>query len=283
MPRFKQPRAIENQFQSTIFNILNRLLPQKHHDETNQTWIGKIANLRDSPLMIQWADWSAHRMVHAVATQNASNWREAAERSMRGRLLYTAMQEELAGSTGVQLRSIARKNAALIRSVPYDVAQRLNNHVIRGQQTGMRAETIAKVLSVEFPKLTTSRVQLIARTQTAAASTDLTEARALSIGLDWFEWETSEDKRVRPAHKKMDKVLVSWHDLPSPEALLGISSTLGRYAPGRCPNCRCIPSPILTLDDVAWPHRVYTAGSIVRMTRAQFQNLSGIPARRKAA
>jgi uncharacterized protein with gpF-like domain len=63
-------------------------------------------------------------------------------------------------------------------------------------------------------------------------------ARSEDLNLTYFEWDTSQDQRVRPSHRLMSGMLVAWNDLPAPEKLAGIKSTLGKYAPGMCPNCR---------------------------------------------
>ncbi len=142
-----------------------------------------------------------------------------------------------------------------------------------------RLRRIAKAMRLRFPELMTSRVQLIARTQAAMASSMLTQSRAEDLNLRWLEWDTSSDQRVRPSHRAMNGVLLTWNDPPSPEALIGIKSSLGAYLPGQAPNCRCIPAVLLSADDVTWPRKVYQAGAIHQMTRAKFQQLTGVPNR----
>jgi uncharacterized protein with gpF-like domain len=91
------------------------------------------------------------------------------------------------------------------------------------------------------------------------------------VGADWYTWETSEDQRVRRSHKKMQGVVVPWAQDPDPEALIGEESTLGHYSAGSCPSCRCYAAPILTLEDINFPARVYWQGEIHRMTKQQFK------------
>ena len=120
-----------------------------------------------------------------------------------------------------------------------------------------------------------SHIQLIARTETSKTSTALTRARSEELHLPAYVWRTSKDGRVRPSHRLMDGVICFWNDPPAPEALLGIKSTLGHYCCGDAPNDRCYPEPLLRLDAVSWPHKVFAGGSIQSMTRAAFAGVAG--------
>jgi len=72
----------------------------------------------------------------------------------------------------------------------------------------------------------------------------------------------------------MDEVLIKWSDAPSPEALIGVKSSLGKYHAGDCPNCRCYPEPVVNLDNIQWPAKVYSNGAITMMTRVQFERVA---------
>jgi SPP1 gp7 family putative phage head morphogenesis protein len=137
------------------------------------------------------------------------------------------------------------------------------------------------MMRTRWPELLRSRVKLIARTETAKASAALTRARCDDLSLDWVEWLTSEDARVRVSHKKMDKVLFRWSDMPDPEALVG-EKPGGHYGPGEVFNCRCSSAPLLSASDLSWPRRVYANGSIKQMTLQQFKALSGMTERAAA-
>ena len=129
-----------------------------------------------------------------------------------------------------------------------------------------------------------SRISLIARTESSKASTALTEARAESLNLPWYVWRTSKDARVRSSHRHMDGVLIAWAEAPSPEALKGLKS-YGTYQAGNTFNCRCYPEPLIYLDQVSWPHKVYHNGTIREMTRSAFKKINSgyISTYRKAA
>jgi SPP1 gp7 family putative phage head morphogenesis protein len=178
------------------------------------------------------------------------------------------------GRTGAAVNRLIAENAKYISSVPVEAAERLVHEVRTAQQSGARAETVAKMMRQRFPALLRSRVALIARTETAKASTALTQARCEELDLDWYVWESSEDVRVRDSHRNMAGVLVPWNDAPRPEALVGEKSGLGAYHAGSCPNCRCYSAPVLALDDVRFPARVYWQGAVRRMTKQEFKKIA---------
>jgi SPP1 gp7 family putative phage head morphogenesis protein len=228
---------------------------------------------------VQAAVWGvAESMAAEVAKVNASSWRAAAYKSSNARKIYEALQEEIE-HYGLRpiLNQIARENANLITSLPLYVSRRLTTKAAELQREGKRPAELERELRKIAPHLANSRIEMIARTSISGAETDMTRARAERIGVEWGVWETSNDQRVRPSHKIMDGVLVRWNDPPSPEALIGQKSTLGRYLAGKCPNCRCAMLPLISLDEVKWPHKIYIWDSIRVMTRAQFTKAVGMP------
>jgi SPP1 gp7 family putative phage head morphogenesis protein len=244
-----QPRRIETSFQRALFNFLSA--PSE-----------------------EFAERIAHNMITAVRVRNAQGWRAAANESTKSRLIHRLLQQELSGPVGREVERLVQQNASLIRSLPTDIAEKTNSFVAAQQRRGLRSDTIAKQLQERLPEMRAASVRLIARTETAKAETAVTQARAESIGIGWYQWHTSEDQRVRLSHKKMDGVLCRFSDPPAPEALAGERSTLGHYAPGACPNCRCLALPVVSLDEISWPARVYTGEKITHMTRAQFQRIA---------
>lgn len=222
----------------------------------------------------------ARRMVQGVSIQNARSWRQAALQAGSQRI-YRALQLEMQGPVAQEYRRLIRENAMLIKSLPNDLAISTSRFVAAQQRKGIRSEEIAEQLRARLPQLTVNRIHLIARTETAKAETAFSQVRAENLGIRWYEWATAKDQRVRKSHQKMNEVLVAWANPPSPEALVHERSTLGHYAPGGCPNCRCVAIPLVRLDEVSWPHRVYVNSTIVWMTRVDFARM--LPGTRKAA
>jgi SPP1 gp7 family putative phage head morphogenesis protein len=213
----------------------------------------------------------SRRMVTQTLNANAVSWRAAAAKSSRGRQIYEALKREReAGPVAGRFNQLVEENARLIRSVPVSMTSRITAMIAEQQGQGVRAETIQKMLLVRYPQMLSSQARLIARTEVSKAESAFTQVRAEALGLHWYEWETSHDVRVRPSHRNMSGVLVNWSDPPSPERLIGESTSLGRYNAGNCPNCRCPALPLISLNDVRWPHKVYRNGKIRTMSKAAF-------------
>jgi SPP1 gp7 family putative phage head morphogenesis protein len=184
------------------------------------------------------------------------------------------LKSELNGSLQMQVDALVRENARLITTAPKRISQVLTQHIQQRQMEGVRSDQIVKEIQSKLPHLRRYEIKRIARTEVAKADTAVTRVRAQSIGLNWYVWETSEDQRVRPAHKLMDRVLVNWGEAPAPESLMREKSQ-GHYHAGNIWNCRCVALPLVRMDEISYPVKVYTAGRIKRLTRRQFALLSG--------
>ena len=116
-------------------------------------------------------------------------------------------------------------------------------------QTGLRArmvETFADapfdrqamtgVLRDEF-KSSGYNLRRIARDQSNKLVGQLTEHRQRQLGIDAYEWGTSQDERVRPTHAANDGEVFKWGEPPS------------TGPPGFEIQCRCIALPQVTVSD----------------------------------
>jgi SPP1 gp7 family putative phage head morphogenesis protein len=221
-----------------------------------------------------YAEATALKMVTHLFTDAGRTWRQAARKNSRGRMIYEALQKELQGPIGGAVRHQILRNAAIIKSLPLDIAQQVNEHILTEAMNGTRAINMAAQIKAFFPDATKAKAGLIARTETSKTSTALTQARSESLGVNWYVWRTSQDSRVRDSHRLMDGVLIKWTAPPSPEQLDGMKRTFGHYHAGGIFNCRCYPEPVIDLDWIKWPAIVYYGGSLQRMTRKQFENVA---------
>lgn len=268
-------RIIEEQYRRSLMDLMRHfqeILASMVITDPAQI-VEALQTFTDVESFYEFGKAAASRMVTGLYFDSARTWREAARVSMRGREIHSLLQKELHGPMGLAVQHIVDRNAKLISTFPETISNQVAHFIERESLAGRRAEFITRDLLNKFPDVASSRIALIARTETSKASTALTRARAENLGLAWFVWRTSKDARVRDSHRMMDRVLVGWNDLPSPEALAGEKS-YGKYGPGEIFNCRCFPQPLIDISDVKWPCRVYSKGQIQYLTRIRFEGIS---------
>lgn len=205
---------------------------------------------------------AANQMATVLAVGEKSSWRQAAASSTKGRTIFRALKKEMQADIGERIQDIIARNAWKIKTVSIDLAQELSKMSNEGYQAGKRASEIAKEMRKLVPQYSKNHAQLVARTETAKASTALVEARSERLNLPIYTWRTARDgDRVRASHQVMEGVICKWSDPPDPEALAGKKS-YGPYHPGCIFNCRCIAIPIIAIQDVPLPARVYDNGQL---------------------
>jgi SPP1 gp7 family putative phage head morphogenesis protein len=211
----------------------------------------------------------------ATAAKKKNDWRQATLQVGSGQDIYKALKKEYAGPTGKAAKKYFLESCARTR-ITSNLSPQLLYYIQSENLKGQRPESIASGILRKLPGHDEKDVERMVRTAVGMVSTAFERARAEELGLEWYAWESAQDARVRDSHRNMNGVLASWNDPPSPEQLIGEAS-LGRYHPGETEDCRCIALPILGLDGIHWPARVYRNGRIVSMSRQDFQRLSGIP------
>lgn len=250
------------------------------HDPNNIESIEDLINeLKDySSKIMDWAKNTANKMLGGLDRQNKKDWE-----SLSSKMSLKMKKELQDADTGKALKRYMDMNVELITSLPLDAAQRLHKIVLSNLYTG---KARASRLALEIQKMgdvTKSRASTIARTEVSRAATGLIKVRSESVGLNWFVWRAVHDIRTRKGHKLLDGVLVRWDDPPSPEELAHEKRSYGKYLPGSIFNCRCFAAPLVRVNDVSWPARVYHKGKITRMNREQFLNIKENEKYRKAA
>ena len=211
----------------------------------------------------------AESMVTHILKDGGKTWRQAAALNGKGKIIYKALKNELKSPVGLTVHSEVFRNAEIIRTVPLTIARRFTNHIAKESLSGRRASDIVEDLLEMYPKITNAQAKCIARTESSKTSSALTKSRAENLGLRCYIWGTSKDSRTRESHKKMDDVICFYSNPPAPELIVN-EKYAGRYEPGCIYNCRCIQIPIIDLDDITWPHKVYVNDKIVTMSKKKF-------------
>lgn len=271
---WRQSRRIENEYLKTLYTLCDmfRKIAQSV-GEDQALYMQRMNQFQNSYQYEKYIMSAVKRMVTPIADINAKTWREAARKSTRGRFLYDLLMEELQQGKDILINDQLLENAALIKTLPNDVAEKVVKDIADEALKGKRARSIEKIIMQETDKHSRASARLIARTEVAKTQSALTRVRAQSLDMQWYVWRTALDgNRVRPSHRLMEGVLVNWNDPPSPEALAGEKS-VGNYHAGNIWNCRCFSEVLVDIDDVKWPHKVYHNGQIQMMSKREFIEL----------
>lgn len=218
------------------------------------------------------AEIIALKFVTLCNSTDAKTWKEAAKGGSNNTKIIELLNKNLNGRIGAAVNQKVLDNARYIKTLPLNIAEQVTDFTKSQAYKGIRASEIAKEIQYKVDSYSKARADLIARTEASKAMTALTEARARDVGVNWYQWRTADDARVRNSHSHMEGVLVKWDDPPSPERLAGERS-VGNYNAGNVFNCRCYPSPLVTLNRVSWPAKVYFQGKIQNMTKEQFEKI----------
>ena len=216
--------------------------------------------------LTRWSTKTVATMFYNVNKDNQKKWDKLSAR------MSQELKKELSRPPEkAWMQKYMDDNVGFIKSMPIDAAKRVHKLIKENQYVGLRSTDLIHEI-MRIGGMSENKAKMIARTETSRYSTALTEMRATSIGADWYIWRAVGDFRTRSSHKHMNRVLVSWNDPPSPEKLSG-EKAYGEYHAGETFNCRCYPEPVLDLDDVNFPAKVYRSGKIQTMKKDQFTKL----------
>jgi SPP1 gp7 family putative phage head morphogenesis protein len=271
---FERPKRLESSYRAEIDRLMDKYFEFPTFETLGEATARMVEFGQAKGFFQAVAEQLALKMVTQVAVNNAKSWRAAATKASKGRIIYPLLQNNIQGSIGLHLNALIHQNSQLIKSLPQSIAETIAKHIQSQQMQGVRSEEIVKQLRPYMKQAKRYQIERLARTEVAKADTAITRARAQNIGLNWYQWVTSEDARVRKSHKKLNLVLVNWNNAPSPEALAGERSE-GHYHAGNVYNCRCVALPLISLAEISFPVRVYVGSEIKRLTKPQFQLMIG--------
>lgn len=271
---WKRIKTVEKEYLNTLLKlvkIFKKIANSSGSDQ--QKYIDSMNNFQNSMQYEKFINSAVKRMVLPLDVGNQRTWREAAKKATKGKFLYRLLMDELKQGTGQIIQKQVMENALLIKTLPNDVAQKVVSDISENALKGARAESTEKIIRDKTDQHARASARLIARTETAKTMSALTKARCEQLGLRWYIWRTALDgTRVRLSHRIMEGVLVNWNNPPAPEELVGEKSA-GHYHAGNIWNCRCYSEPVLELEDIRFPARVYYNGQIVMMNKSEFEQI----------
>lgn len=183
--------------------------------------------------MRPWAETAARLLVADIARRNLKGWQAASEKIGQG-IRWEIEQ----APTGAYYSMLMQDQVNLIKSLPLDAAQRIQDLATAGISSGRRAEDLVGAIMGQGA-VSASKARLIARTEVSRAAATFTQARARYAGSEGYIWRSSGDGDVRPTHRAMNGKYVPWDQPPKTD------KNLAPYHAGCGPNCRCYPEPVL--------------------------------------
>lgn len=266
-------KRIEDQFLKSLYKLAGMLRKLAKQSTSTSDFQAKCANLQNSEPFLNYINVSVRRMVTPLSVMNMKTWREAAKKATKNPFMYRMLLKEIQEDHQKTIENQVYQNSLLIRTLPSDTADKVTKDIFDLGIQGMRSSQIAKEITKYTDQHAKASARLIARTEVSKTMSAVTEARSKNLGINWYVWRTAEDgDRVRPSHRNMNGVLVNFSYPPSPEALIGLPF-VGNYHAGNIWNCRCYEEPLIEVDDISWPHKVYYQGSIQTMTKTKFEQI----------
>lgn len=126
-----------------------------------------------------------------------------------------------------------RANVDLIKSIDTRYFADIRRVVDEAYEQGRSWPWLAERLEERYD-VSKSRAQLIARDQLGKLTSQIAQVRSLELGVESYQWLTSNDERVRETHERLAGRIFSW-DEPPP---------VGH--PGMDYQCRCTSRPVLS-------------------------------------
>lgn len=270
---FEFNRRVERQYERELKRLARTITEIVRKEANPPAIVRALEVLAASSDFNQWAERRAVNMARSVLVANAETWRKAVVKGTESEKIFSLLSKDFGGN--IKFQELIKNNAQWIKTIPRTVGEDITKLAAKEAIAGRRTEEIMREIYKRSPKLAGYKARRIARTEVAKANAAITELRASEAGVGWYIWRTVNDSRVRASHDFMEGILCQFDRPPSPERLAGIGDRdLVTYNPGGIYNCRCYAEPVVIIDQIRWPAKVYYGGRVVRMTRRQWLQIA---------
>lgn len=234
---YKRQERIRAYYYRNILRLFKDLLKNINLSEESLQIVKTITEISQSYDFNKFVSSFTNNLFAKIEIENAKDWREAVLKSNKPNDFYKYLIENTRGQIAGLLQSKSLENANLIKTIPSLFAQKATEFATEEYLKGNRADVVKNKILNMYSHLTEVEAQRIARTEVSKTSTQLVQIRSQAVGLDWYVWRTSKDRRVRHSHDIMEGVLVNFNNPPNPEKLAGMKESYGVYNAGEIFNC----------------------------------------------
>lgn len=173
-----------------------------------------------------------------------------------GKVIYDGLKKEIDASLYEYVYNKAINDKNIHKFFPEGIPKQTVFHIISEHFKGRRSEAINADICKMFFDISNKNLEKITQTICSISSIALTMSRSKKLGINWYVWRTCMDTRVRPSHAYLEDVLINYDTPPFSETLLN-EKPIDNYNAGEQYRCRCCASPVIRLDFISWPHKVF--------------------------
>ena len=147
---------------------------------------------------------------------------------------YFGVRVDLLRDTPINLDAVVTNNVNLVKTIPERLHGKLQQELTKlAIDKPFDRQALSRMLAKEF-KIEGYNLRRLVRDQTSKLTGALNEARQTEVGVARYQWQTSEDERVRPTHQDNNGKVFAWAS-PPPET----------GHPSNDVQCRCVPLPVV--------------------------------------
>ena len=143
-------RRIELAFRRSLMELARQMIRHVGRTSDPNAISNTLLQIAETKTFQRVCQAAALKMVTGLFDDQGRTWRQAAARNGRSRELYNLLRKELQGPTGRKLRDLVAENAALIRTLPTDIASDVAAYTSREAMKGRRASDIAEEIRTMF-------------------------------------------------------------------------------------------------------------------------------------
>lgn len=240
---------LDRKIQTRILGALPQIMRSADHELRRDSFDDEIQAAIDGLKL---------EITRTVPQETAAVARDIGEKTERQQLLDH--QRTFEQVLGVQpelhetwmaplLDGFTRSNARLVTNVSTAIADKIDTTIGAGVRQGLSIDVItAQIQKISDPGekgFAFERARLIASDQVTKFYGDVAQVRQEQIGVTRYRWRTSEDEKVRDAHRERNGLIFTWDDIVPQLEAYGLEVPTIAGHPGREIRCRCYAEPIL--------------------------------------
>lgn len=227
-----QARIYERELRRTILDPFVRRI-QRRIDSARQNYEAirlAIREIPDSPELQGLSTEAAERQAARIKARHTQQFTQ--KMSQFFGVNVGPMTPDL-GVDGI-MRQHIRQNVSLIKTIPQRHHRKLSLQMVKlSTDAPFDQQELSRILRETY-KSSGWNLRRLTRDQTSKLIGNLNHARQQQIGIEEYQWLTSEDERVRQTHASNSGLRFRWD---SPPIVTG--------HPGTSIMCRCVALPVM--------------------------------------